>query len=53
MVSRIFRHSPAKFTLADLARLLVSAPKPDAGYWKAIKKAIRSQPKLPKSPWQR
>jgi antitoxin (DNA-binding transcriptional repressor) of toxin-antitoxin stability system len=52
-VCRIGPARPAKFTMADLARLLESAPKPDAGYWKAVKKAIRGQPKLPKSPWQR
>ena len=52
-VCRMTPARPTKFTMADLARLLESAPKPDAGYSKAVKKAIRDQPKLPKSPWQR
>ncbi len=52
-ICRIVPVGPAKFTLADLAQLLETAPKPDAGYGKAVKKAIRSQGKLPKSPWPR
>ncbi|MBZ5592917.1 MAG: type II toxin-antitoxin system prevent-host-death family antitoxin [Acidobacteriia bacterium] len=50
---RIVPAGPAKFTLADLARLLETAPQPDAGYWNAVRKGIRRQGKLPKSPWQR
>jgi hypothetical protein len=50
---RIIPPGSTKFTIADLGRLLDTAPKPGAGYGKAVKKAIRSQGKLPKSPWQR
>jgi prevent-host-death family protein len=52
-VCRIVPARPAKPTLADLARILESAPKPDPAYWDAVEDAIRRQPKLPKSLWRR
>jgi prevent-host-death family protein len=52
-ICRIVPAGSTRFTLADLAHLLETAPKPDTGYGKVVKKAIRSQGKLPKSPWQR
>jgi antitoxin (DNA-binding transcriptional repressor) of toxin-antitoxin stability system len=52
-VCRIVPAKPAKFTLRDLAQLLKTLPKPDAGYWDVIKDIQRKQPPLPKSPWER
>jgi prevent-host-death family protein len=52
-VCRIVPARPAKFTLRDLARLLKTVPKPDAGYWDVIEDINRKQPALPKSPWER
>ena len=40
---------PVRLTLADLAELLKTAPKPDRGYAKAVRRAIQRQGKLPKS----
>ena len=42
-ICRIVPAGSAKFTLADLAQLMETAPKPDAGYERAVKKAIHSQ----------
>ena len=46
---RVVPAGSTKFTLADLCQLLATAPKPDAGYRKAVKQAIRNQGKFPKS----
>jgi antitoxin (DNA-binding transcriptional repressor) of toxin-antitoxin stability system len=52
-VCRIVPAKPAKFTLRDLAQLLRTLPKPDAGYWDVIEDIQRKQPPLPESPWER
>ncbi len=51
-VCRIVPAKPVKRTLADLVRILDSAP-PDPEYWDTVEQATRRQPKLPKSPWRR
>lgn len=33
--------------------LLVSLPKPDAGFWDAVEKATRQKTSIPESPWER
>ncbi|HYM13511.1 MAG TPA: hypothetical protein VEU62_22415 [Bryobacterales bacterium] len=52
-VCRLTPARPASFTLASLARLLGSIPKPDKGYWDAVARITRRQPAVPRSPWQR
>jgi antitoxin (DNA-binding transcriptional repressor) of toxin-antitoxin stability system len=42
-----------RFTGADLKSLLSSLPRPDAGFWDAVKKATRQATVIPKSPWER
>ena len=42
-----------RFTGADLMSLLSSLPKPDAGFWDAVKKATRQKTSIPVSPWER
>jgi antitoxin (DNA-binding transcriptional repressor) of toxin-antitoxin stability system len=42
-VCRIVPPGSPQFTLADLVQLLETSPKPDPGYARAVKKAIRSQ----------
>lgn len=42
-ICRIVPAGSPKFTLADLVQLLETSPKPDPGYARAVKKAIRSQ----------
>ena len=42
-----------RFTGADLKGLLVSLPKPDAGFWDAVEKATRQKASIPESPWER
>lgn len=51
-VCRMVPAGPSGFTLGDLAQLLDSIAKPDAGYWRAVEQAARKQPKVPKSPWR-
>lgn len=50
-VCRIVPVGPLHATLAGLAELLRTIPKPDAGYFRAVEQAIRKQPRMPKSPW--
>lgn len=48
--------SPVKlprFTGADLAALLRSLPKPDAGFWDAVEEATRRETGVPESAWER
>jgi antitoxin (DNA-binding transcriptional repressor) of toxin-antitoxin stability system len=45
--------TPPRFTGADLIGLLVSLPKPDAGFWDAVEKATRQKTSVPESPWER
>ena len=52
-ICRIIPARPSRFTVADLVRLLRSAPKPDRGYWEILEKVKKRQPALPKSPWRR
>jgi antitoxin (DNA-binding transcriptional repressor) of toxin-antitoxin stability system len=50
-VCRIVPTIPVKRTLADLVRILDSAPKPDSEYWDIVEKVTRHQPKLPRRSW--
>ncbi len=51
-VGRLAPVRPRKFTVADMVRLLRAAPKPDAGYWKALERIGKTQkPELPRSRW--
>jgi len=43
---------PARFTGADLKKLLASIPKPDADYWETLEDIVRNQPELPEDPWR-
>lgn len=44
---------PLRFTGANLLALLRSLPKPDAGFWDAVRKATRQETSVPQSPWER
>jgi hypothetical protein len=44
---------PLRFTCADLLTLLHSLPKPDPGFWDAVKNATKQAPAVPESPWGR
>lgn len=44
---------PPRFTGADLAALLRSLPKPDAGFWDAVEEATRQETGIPESAWER
>jgi antitoxin (DNA-binding transcriptional repressor) of toxin-antitoxin stability system len=44
---------PPRFTGADLAALLRSLPKPDAGFWDAVEEATRQETGVPRSAWER
>ena len=52
-VCRIVPANRKKFTVADLVKLLESAPKPDEGYWEILEEIKKNQPPLRKSPWER
>jgi antitoxin (DNA-binding transcriptional repressor) of toxin-antitoxin stability system len=53
-VCRMTPAAPAKrLTLRDLASLLREIPKPDADYASDVRRATRSQGRLPRSPWGR
>jgi antitoxin (DNA-binding transcriptional repressor) of toxin-antitoxin stability system len=44
---------PAKqFTLADLARLLKTLPRPDDAFFDDVEEATRNEPTIPESPWE-
>jgi antitoxin (DNA-binding transcriptional repressor) of toxin-antitoxin stability system len=45
--------SPRRLTLKELASLLREVPKTDAGYASDVRRAARSQGRLPRSPWGR
>jgi antitoxin (DNA-binding transcriptional repressor) of toxin-antitoxin stability system len=51
-VCEISHVKPMRFTGADLLTLLHSLPKPDPAFWKAVEKATRQKPAVPKSPWE-
>jgi len=53
VVCRIVPAGPARCTIADLVRVLASAPAPDRGYLDAAEQVTRRQPRLPKAPWGR
>lgn len=40
-------------TAAQLASIIGRFPKPDPDYLRQIERAVRNQPKAPKSPWER
>jgi antitoxin (DNA-binding transcriptional repressor) of toxin-antitoxin stability system len=44
---------PALCTGAELAALLRSLPKPDPGFWDAVKEATQQYAEMPESPWER
>jgi hypothetical protein len=44
---------PTELTVADLLRLLSSAPQPDDGYADDVEAVVQSQPEVPRSPWSR
>ena len=44
---------PKRLSLRELASLLREIPSPDAGYAPAVRRAARSQGRLPRSPWER
>jgi len=48
-VCRIVPVLAVKRTLADLVRILDSAPKPDPDYWNIVEEITRNQPKLSSS----
>ena len=53
-VCRMTPAAPTKrLTLRDLGSLLRDIPKPDAGYASDVRRAARSQRRLPRSPWGR
>ena len=52
-VCRIVPATPVGCTVADLVRVLRSAPRPDDAYLDSVEKAVRDQPRLPKGPWER
>lgn len=44
---------PRRLTLRELASLLREIPNADAGYASDVRRAVRSQGRLPRSPWAR
>ena len=53
-VCRMTPAAPARrLTLKELASLLREMSKPDAGYAADVRHAVRSQGRVPKSPWER
>jgi len=44
---------PNPLSLKELASLLREIPRPDAGYAADVRRAVRSQRRLPRSPWER
>ena len=45
--------SPRRMTLRELASLLQSIPRTDPGFASDVRRAARSQGRLPRSPWGR
>jgi len=45
--------APGRLTLGELASLLREIPKTDAGYASDVRRAVRGQGRLPRSPWER
>jgi prevent-host-death family protein len=52
-VCEITPATPISCTLAELAALLRSGPKPDPGYADVIEAITRDQPVVARSPWRR
>lgn len=50
---RIAPTAPPSRTVRDLVELLRTAPRPDAGYSRAVERAIRRQGRPPRPPWRR
>jgi antitoxin (DNA-binding transcriptional repressor) of toxin-antitoxin stability system len=44
---------PRRLTLRELASLLREIPRTDSGYASDVRRAVRSQGRLPRSPWAR
>ncbi len=53
VVCRIVPAGPRRCTVADLVRVLKSAPRPDADFFTTVGKLSKTQPKLPRGPWGR
>lgn len=51
-VCRIVPAGPRRCTVADLARVLRAASRPDKNYLDTVDKLAKNQPKLPKRPWE-
>ncbi len=45
--------APRRLTLGELASFLRDVPSPDAKYASDVRRAVRSQRRLPRSPWGR
>jgi antitoxin (DNA-binding transcriptional repressor) of toxin-antitoxin stability system len=45
--------APARLTLGELARVLREIPSADAAYAADVRRAVRGQGRLPRSPWAR
>ena len=52
LVCEIAHVKPLRFTGANFLALLHTLPKPDAGYWRAVKDAAKQEPLVPESPWE-
>jgi antitoxin (DNA-binding transcriptional repressor) of toxin-antitoxin stability system len=53
-ICRMTPAGPAKtLSLRDLASVLREIPRPDTGYASDVRRASRSQRRLPRSPWER
>jgi antitoxin (DNA-binding transcriptional repressor) of toxin-antitoxin stability system len=52
-VCKIVPAGPPRCTVANLARALQAAPRPDAGYLETLQTLTKKQQKLPKAPWGR
>lgn len=52
-VGRLTAAAPPRCTLAEFVTFLRDGPKPDPGYWEALRAITKRQPKLPRSPWRR
>ena len=50
---RIGPTAPPPRTVRELVEVLRDAPRPDAGFARAVEQAQRRQGRLPRSPWRR
>ena len=52
-VCRMTPAAPRRLTLRDLASLLREIPSADSDYASAVRRAVRNQGRVPRSPWGR